>query len=138
MKFNSIEIPLITGVKDKARVPARSGLNWGQRPGRNQNQAYLSVPADIQRSHFFPERGNVFLAKFDDGFQVKCVRAQQNGKAIHSKNDNAILGLYFRSRLGLESEQPIVIGHLERYGRFSIEVSKESNNLYYFDFSKTH
>jgi hypothetical protein len=92
MKLNSIALPLTTGKKEKCRVPGRSGLNWGQRPGRNQDQAYLSVPVEFQRSNFFPPAGIKFLAIFDDGFEVECLRAQQNGKAIHSHKDNSIIG----------------------------------------------
>lgn len=135
MKLNSIALPLTTGQKEKCRVPGRSGLNWGQRPGRNQDQAYLSVPVEFQRSNFFPPAGIKFLAIFDDGFEVECLRAQQNGKAIHSHKDNSIIGKYFRTRLGLKSGDLISYFDLDRYGRFSIEVSKKENGIYFFDFS---
>ena len=52
---NFATLPLTSGSKESLRVPDRSGLNWGQRPGRNENQAYLAVPSDIQKSNFFPE-----------------------------------------------------------------------------------
>ena len=135
MKLNSVELPLTTGIKEKRRVPGRSGLNWGQRPGRNQDQAYLSVPIEIQRSNFFPPLGTKFIAVFDDKFEVECVRAQQNGKAIHSNRDNSIIGRYFRSRLGLSSGDLIIIQHLDRYGRSSIDVTSEATDTYFFDFS---
>ncbi len=135
MKLNSIALPLTTGKKEKCRVPGRSGLNWGQRPGRNQDQAYLSVPVEFQRSNFFPPAGIKFLAIFDDGFEVECLRAQQNGKAIHSHKDNSIIGKYFRTRLGLKSGDLISYFDLDRYGRFSIEVSKKEDGIYFFDFS---
>ena len=135
MKLNSIALPLTTGKKEKCRVPGRSGLNWGQRPGRNQDQAYLSVPVEFQRSNFFPHAGIKFLAIFDDGFEVECLRAQQNGKAIHSHKDNSIIGKYFRTRLGLKSGDLISYFDLDRYGRFSIEVSKKEDGIYFFDFS---
>ena len=135
MKLNSIALPLTTGKKEKCRVPGRSGLNWGQRPGRNQDQAYLSVPVEFQRSNFFPPAGIKFLAIFDDGFEVECLRAQQNGKAIHSHKDNSIIGKYFRTRLGLKSGDLISYFDLDRYGRVSIEVSKKEDGIYFFDFS---
>ena len=135
MKLNSIALPLTTGKKEKCRVPGRSGLNWGQRPGRNQDQAYLSVPVELQKSNFFPPVGIKFLAIFDDGFEVECLRAQQNGKAIHSHKDNSIIGKYFRTRLGLKSGDLISYFDLDRYGRFSIEVSKKEDGIYFFDFS---
>jgi len=136
MKLNSIALPLTTGKEEKCRVPGRSGLNWGQRPGRNQDQAYLSVPVEIQKSNFFPAVGIKFSAIFDDGFEVACVRAQQNGKAIHSQQNNSIIGKYIRARLGLLSGDLIILRHLQNYGRLFIEVSKKKDNVYYFDFSK--
>jgi len=135
MKLNSVALPLTTGKKEKCRVPGRSGLNWGQRPGRNQDQAYLSVPVEFQRSNFFPHTGIKFLAIFDDGFEVECLRAQQNGKAIHSHTDNSIIGKYFRSRIGLSSGDLIIIEHLDRYGRTTVDVSYKSDGVYFFDFS---
>lgn len=116
-------------------VPQRSGLNWGQRPGREPNQAYLSVPVDIQRSGFFPERGEEFLMECDDGEIMKCVRAQQNGKAIETSGNNAILGLYFRKRLKVRPGYMVTIDHLYRYGRLSVDVTFKSNHRYYLDFS---
>jgi len=47
------------------RVPYRSGLNWGQRPGRNSNQAYLKVPSIEQQSGFFPKKGINFNVTCD-------------------------------------------------------------------------
>ena len=137
MKLNSISLPLTTGKKEKCRVPGRSGLNWGQRPGRNQDQAYLSVPIEIQQSNFFPPIGKPFLAIFDDEFEVEFVRAQQNGKAIHSQKDNSILGKYFRSRLGLSPGDLVIIEHLDRYGRTTVDVSYKNEDIYFFDFSIT-
>ena len=46
--------------------------------------------------------GIEFKILCDDGYEMFCVRAQQNGKAIHSCSDNALMGLYFRQRLNLE------------------------------------
>ena len=37
--LNFVTLPLTSGKKENIRVPFRSGLNWGQRPKRNQNQA---------------------------------------------------------------------------------------------------
>lgn len=98
--FNFVTLPLTTKRAGQIIVPQRSGLNWGQRPGRSPNQAYLSVPADIQRSGFFPERGEIFIIECDDGFLMSCVRAQANGKGIESPTNNSIIGSYFGSDLG--------------------------------------
>jgi hypothetical protein len=126
---------LTTGKKEKRRVPYRSGLNWGQRPNRNQNQAYLSIPADIQRSGFFPETGIPFNMICDDGYAMICARAQQNGKALHSIKNNAIMGMYFRDRLNLGSGELVTIQHLENYGRLYVNITRSGDGEYYLDFS---
>ncbi|HVW99875.1 MAG TPA: restriction endonuclease PLD domain-containing protein [Candidatus Babeliaceae bacterium] len=118
-------------------VPERSGLNWGQRPeyGRNPNQAYLSIPANIGRSGFFPERGEVFTITTDDDKQLICVRAQDNGKGLHSTLNNSLLGEYFRYRLGLHNGQEVKLEHLLKYGRTNVDLYKVDEEYYYMDFS---
>ena len=51
-------------LKNERKVPLRSGLNWGQREGRNPNQAYISIPSALQhgRSDFFPPRKGAFYS----------------------------------------------------------------------------
>ena len=80
--FDFVTFPLTSFFKEDERVPHRSGLNWGQRPSRNLSQGYLSIPAEIQRLNFFPDKGIEFTIICDDNFQIKCVRTQQNRKAV--------------------------------------------------------
>lgn len=133
--FNFVTLPLTTKRGGQVVVPQRSGLNWGQRPGREPNQAYLSVPVEIQRSGFFPDRGEVFILECDDGFTMKCVRAQANGKGIESPTDNSIIGIYFRKRLGVRSGHMVTVEHLQAYGRTSVDVHFRNEHLFYLDFS---
>ena len=135
MNSNIIFLPLVSGKGDKIRVPSRSGLNWGQRPSRNQNQAYIAIPADIQRSNFFPDIGVSFNVKCDDDFEMLMVRAQQNGKALHTNPNNALLGEYFRKRLDLKSGSLIILQHLISYGRFDVKFEKIDIHNYILDFS---
>ncbi len=135
VKHPSEQISLISGKNGNERVPFTSGLNWGQRPGRNQDQAYLAIPADVQRSGYFPKEGAKFFIRTDDGELWVCARRQANGKAIHTIDDNSILGRYFRKRLGLEYGDLITIEHLRRYGRFSIDIYKESEFQFILDFN---
>ncbi|MBR1666727.1 MAG: NgoFVII family restriction endonuclease [Bacteroidaceae bacterium] len=37
------------------------GLNWGQRVGREPNQAYLQLDSIVYNSDFFPVKGTYFL-----------------------------------------------------------------------------
>ena len=133
--FGFVTLPLTTRRGGRLLVPQRSGLNWGQRPGREPNQAYLSVPVEVQRSGYFPERGDGFIIECDDGFLMKCVRSQDNGKAIESPTDNSIIGIYFRRRLGVLPGHMVTLDHLPASGRISVDIHFRDKGLYYLDFS---
>jgi hypothetical protein len=121
----------------KGAVPKRSGLNWGQRDGRDPNQAYLSVPRKIHRDNteFFPSLAKPFLIITDDGKMVNCVMAQANRKGIHTKEKNSIMGAYFRHRLGMKDGAFVMKDDLIRYGRDSVRIYKIDDETYYLDFS---
>lgn len=133
-KYPCETIPLTTGKNETERVPYTSGLNWGQRPGRNPDQAYLPLPSRIQRSNFFPPPGQTFTIITDDDQVWVCARRQANGKAIHTISDNSIIGSYFRCRLGLQSGDLVVLTHLLKYGRTSVELYKVKDFEYVLDF----
>jgi hypothetical protein len=133
--FEFVTLPFTSKVRGVLHVPKVSGLNWGQRPGREQNQAYLSIPAYIQRGNFFPVPGHSFVIECDDGEIFNCVRAQANGKAIHTPLNNSLLGVYFRRRLGVMSGYMVKIDDLIKYGRSSVDISKLTDNRYFLDFS---
>lgn len=135
IKLPCITVRLSTGSRDGERVPRSSGLNWGQRPGREQNQAYLAVPSDVQKSGFLPNTGVTFRLITDDGESWLCARRQSNGKAIHTISDNSILGKYFRLRLGVDLDDAVVLAHLTRYGRTSVDIYKIDDQTYFMDFS---
>jgi hypothetical protein len=125
----------ISFLDDHGSLPAKSGLNWGQRDNRERNQAYIRVPADIQRSGFFPPIGEHFAILTDDGQAINCVRAQANGKAIESHENNSIVGAYFRRRMGLQLGSFVRLEDLLRYGRTDVTIHKIDNETYYMDFS---
>ena len=77
-------------------------------------------------------KGCEFLVICDDGFEIKCIRAQQNGKALCSSESNAILGDYFRKRIGINSGDLVTISHLRKYGRYSVDIHKKDENKPYF------
>ena len=116
-------------------VPKRSGLNWGQRPGREPNQAYINIPVQIGRSDFFPKRYENFTVSTDDGKQMICVRAQDFGKGLHTTLNNSLLGEYFRFRLGLNNGEFVTKDHLLKYGRTDVTFYKIDDEDYYMDFS---
>lgn len=130
----SVKLSLVSE-KNGGEVPNRSGLNWGQREGRDKNQAYLSIPSSVYKSSFFPPVGETFSLITDDDKTLICARAQENGKAIHSTQKNSYMGEYFRSRLGLCNGQFITRKHLEDYGRLDVEITKIDDDTYYLDFN---
>ena len=139
---SSIEVPR---VGDRVRLtlldqktgqtPPRSGLNWGQRPGREPNQAYIPIPARIYKTGFFPPIGERFIVQTDDGETLEFVRAQQSGKALHTPDSNSRIGLYFRSRLRVKSGAFVTKSHLDQYGRTNLELTKIDEETYFLDFS---
>ncbi|MCR8979389.1 restriction endonuclease PLD domain-containing protein [Brevibacillus laterosporus] len=114
-----------------------SGLNWGQRLGREPNQAYIPIPIAIHKEfpNFFPNRRNEFSVITDDGESFVCVIAQENSKAIHSCRNNSILGKYFRKRLGIPFGTKVKTEHLRQYGRDSVAFYKINDETFYLDFS---
>jgi len=118
-------------------LPQRSGLNWGQRPEyrRNPNQAYIRLTADIYRTNFFPPVSVQFTLLTDDDKTLICTRAQDNGKAIHTPQNNSLLGEYFRNRLGVPNGAPVLLEHLTNYGRSDVTFFKVDSETYYLDFS---
>jgi hypothetical protein len=118
-------------------LPARSGLNWGQRPElhREPNQAYIRLPSTIYNTNFFPAVGIHFTVLTDDNRVLICSRAQQNGKAIHTPHNNSLIGEYFRNRLGVANGAQVTLQHLNNYGRTDVTFYKIDDETYYMDFS---
>jgi hypothetical protein len=119
-------------------LPSRSGLNWGQRPeyNREPNQAYIRLTSKIYNTPFFPDIGVHFTVYTDNDKVLICTRAQQNGKAIETPQDNSLIGKYFRERLGMPLGSLLKKEDLLRYGRTYVDFYKIDNETYYMDFSK--
>jgi hypothetical protein len=130
-----VELPLIImrGL-DHGEVHAKSGLNWGQREGRNPDQAYIPIPSTTAKTKFFPERGVHFQVVTDDGEAFICTVAQEGDKAIETPNDNSILGKYIRKRLGIPSGTFIEKKHLQSFGSNLVRVYKDNDDCYRLSF----
>lgn len=117
---------------------SRSSLNWGQREGRNPDQAYIPIPSDIGASDFFPKQGIIFTVLTDDGHVFQCVTAQTGSggapKAIETPFDNSALGRYFRKRLGIGSGIFVTKEALLKYGRTDVEFVRLSDSTYFMNF----
>ena len=116
-------------------MPKASGLNWGQRAGREPNQAYLSLKSNVYNTDFFPERTIHFTVYTDDNKVLICTRAQDNGKAIHTPHNNSLIGEYFRHRLDLSSGEFVKRSDLEAYGRTTVDFYKIDDETYFMNFS---
>lgn len=116
-------------------TPSRSGINWGQRAGRNHDQAYLAIPTSIQVSGFFPSRPMRFMIHTDDGVILDCTRAQAGGKGIQTYTDNSILGRYLRARIGVPGGVFVTTQNLRDYGRTNVTIYKIDDENYYMNFS---
>lgn len=130
---DTVNLPLFS-VRDQ-KVPERSGLNWGQREGRDKNQAYIAIPSNIAKSGFFPPRGEQFSVLTEDGFPFICAVAQDRDKAIHTPNNNSELGEYFRNRLGVPLGSPVTLADLDRYGNRYVTFTRIDEEEYYMEFS---
>lgn len=121
-------------VQRTGETPERSGINWGQRQGRDKDQAYIPIPAPIASGDFFPPRPQTFTVLTDDGESFIMVRAQDNQKALHTTQSNALLGFYLRQRMGLPSGIYVTRQHLEDYGRSDVSFTKIDDETYLMDF----
>lgn len=133
--FAYVDLPLVTLRRSSyGQIHEKSGLNWGQRDGRDPDQAYIPVPSNIANSGFFPPQGVHFQVVTDDGEAFICTTAQGNAKAIETPNDNSILGKYFRTRLNLASGAFVTTEDLERFGTKVVRLSKVSDDSYILSF----
>lgn len=129
--IQSITLSLITHNGEPGQ---HSGLNWGQREGREPNEAYIPLPASVARDGFFPLEKAHFTAITDDRHQLTLRIEQQNNKAITTPARNSDLGEYFRNRLGLANGAHVRRADLERYGRTDVVFYKFDDETFYMDF----
>jgi hypothetical protein len=135
-QIDFVFLPLVQSRGQNAgRVHDAGGLNWGQRDGREPNQAYIPVPSDVARSDLFPEKGVHFQITTDDGQAFICTIAQSGDKAIETPSDNSILGKYFRNRLGVSLGTYVTDADLNRFGATAIKISKINHDSYRLDFA---
>ncbi len=130
-----LEHELISLINRSGEISQRSGLNWGQRDNREPNQAYIPLKVNVYSTDFFPPVAQHFTIHTDDGKILICTRAQENGKAIHTPQNNSLLGEYFRFRLGVANGSLVTMEDLTSYGRTDIDFYKIDEENYYMDFS---
>jgi len=129
--ITSVRLSLLT---NKGDIGTKSGLNWGQRNSRNQNEAYIPLPIHISLQGVFPLNRH-FTVVTDDGYTLLLRVEQQNNKAITTPMSNAQLGEYFRRRLSLRNGAFIKKQDLIDYGRTDVTFYKIDEEQFFMDFS---
>ncbi|MDD2532065.1 MAG: NgoFVII family restriction endonuclease [Candidatus Methanomethylophilaceae archaeon] len=134
-----IRLPLLD---KKGKIHKASGLNWGQREGREPNQAYIAIPREIGKSEFFPPKKQVFALMTDDGFVMQCVTQGNESddpipKQLTTTNNNSEIGKYFRRRLDVPEGEPVTENDLKRYGRSDVTIFKLDDGTYYMNFKSS-
>lgn len=157
-----VETCLLSLLGRNNEVQNAAGLNWGQNPNNHTrpNDAYIKIRVqDInQFPHLFPPkqltpittngRGRIQRHNdsieiiWDDGVMMAGLfeGSQPINNIIYPKQISSFpvkseLGEYIRQRIGVPPGQPVRRHHLDRYGRFDIEVSLLGEGVYKFDFS---
>lgn len=131
----SLENCVLSFLTKTGEPGTKSGLNWGQRNKRNKNEAYIPLPSKVAKSGFFPLNKQHFLVVTDDRHTLQLRVEQQNNKAITTPSSNALLGEYFRNRLGLANGAYVNAADLRSYGRTDVTFYKIDDEQYYMDFS---
>jgi hypothetical protein len=126
----AVVLPLVQLTRNVGQVHEKSGLNWGQREGRNPDQAYIPIPSAIANKEFFPPRGEHFQLITEDGESFIATVAQDGNKALETPHDNSLLGKYFRKRLGLTSGVFVDTEDLTRFGSTGVIVEYVGDDLY--------
>lgn len=127
----TVILPLVQTTKSPGQVHnSGAGLNWGQRGNRNPSEAYIPVPSRIRKLNFFPDRGVRFQIFTDTGDSFVAILAQQGGKAIETPEDNALIGEYFRKKLGLLPGEFVTTEDLQKFGSTGVKLIKVDDELF--------
>ena len=135
----------------QAGLPAKSGLNWGNANAHvNTEDAYIPIRHNDIAAHpiLFPivnQGQSIINVIWDDGTIMTCsfegtqdINGTIYPKQISSYNDKSILGHYLRSRIGVNATATITEGDLNQYGRNHIDITKNDDGTFFFDFSVHH
>lgn len=114
-----------------------SGVNWGQRGGRNSDEAYIPYNSQDKKEGFFPlktdekEKHNPLFKVIAQDFSPFLMRvAQEGNKGLHSAENNSLLGQFIRKRLGVPRGTFITKEMLEKYGKTYVEFRKYADDIF--------
>lgn len=131
------QVATVSLLTAEGEIHNKSGLNWGQREGREPNQAYIPLTRDFHAAYpgFFPLNKRRFTVQTDDGQVLECVVAQQGDKAIETPENNSLLGRYIRRRIGVPEGEFVHREDLLAYGRTNVTFTKIDEDLFLMNFS---
>lgn len=140
--LDTCKISLLTA--DGKSTGFGSGVNWGIRRNgikRNLNQAYIPYNKKDKKEGFFPLKtdknikNNPIFKVIPNDFEPFFMRvAQQGNKGIHTAENNALLGEFFRKKLKIPSGTKITKKMLVSYGKTYVVFKKYENDIYVLDF----
>lgn len=145
--IDTITVSLLKSARAGNDVGYGSGINWGIRPNgtkRNPNQAYIPYNKVDRKNGFFPDKRKkgekncpIFkvVTKEKGAFYMRV--AQQGEKALQTPQSNAILGVWLREILRLESGTFITKQMLEEYGKTKVTFRKyreDDEDIYTLEF----
>jgi hypothetical protein len=131
LRSEFIEIPLLVPEGDIMQTPAKSGINWGQREGREPNQAYLSLSPQIR--DFFPAPSVRFMVYTRSHGGFVGVRAQAEGKGLQSSTNNSILGIILRQALGVKEGAYVTTEDVTRAGMQTLRCYRLVSGDFFLD-----
>ncbi|MCM1334867.1 MAG: NgoFVII family restriction endonuclease [Bacteroides sp.] len=138
----TIKVSLLTA--DGADTGYGSGINWGIRRNgtkRDPNQAYIPYNKKDRVDGFFPDRVSpddencpIFRVITKDFGSFHMRMAQQGNKALHSAENNSILGEWIRKKINIPSGGYVTKQMLEHYGKTYVTFRKYADGTYLLDF----
>lgn len=132
---DSVILPLVQTRKNVGNVHnPGAGLNWGQRGNRNRDEAYIPIPASVRDAGVLPPKGVHFQLLTDDGDSFIATVAQDGSKAIETPQNNALLGKYFRRKLGVTPGSYITDEMLAIFGSNAVKIGRMDAETYFITF----
>lgn len=129
----SVVLPLYSPGKGKM-VSKKSGLNQWNASGRlrKEREVYIPIPAWIHKTFkgFFPGRDKPFRLNLPNGKTVDVKVCQENAKALMSKPNTDLGEWLLDDILKIPPGKIATYKLLEEIGIDSVEIEKESDDLF--------
>lgn len=144
LKLTPIATCSISLLTSQGDIGYGSSINWGIRQNgtkRNPNQAYIPYNKKDKVPGFFPDRINpddkncpIFRVITKNGGTFHMRMAQAGNKALHSAENNSILGEWLRKEMNLPSGCFVTKQMLLNYGKTAVTFRKYEDGTYLLDF----